>query len=178
MHRAVATVRSSVRIETFSTCHAAATLYTWRLVRGDDEPRTQGRSISSGAAGLAQLLPTVGQQLIDPLGRMGADAIQRIAEVSLRVDPQSGPIGPSPDLHDVDLAPASLPDGERRARRSGSLTLSARPRMQTRQRVSAATNGPGEVRPGGPGDGPEAAPARRAGRRTGRAHDAGSSIPG
>jgi hypothetical protein len=58
------------------------------LVGGDDKPGAQGRSARSGVVGLTQLLPAVGQQLIDPPGRTGADAIEHTAEVSLRVDPQ------------------------------------------------------------------------------------------
>src|SRR5262245_20027573 len=46
-------------------------------------------SVRCGIAGLAPLVPAVGQQLVDPLGRMGADATQHIAEVRLRVDPQT-----------------------------------------------------------------------------------------
>src|SRR5271166_767960 len=58
------------------------------LVWGDDERGAQVRSVRCDVVGLAQFLPTVRQQLVDPLRRMGADPIEHIAEVSLRVDSQ------------------------------------------------------------------------------------------
>jgi hypothetical protein len=54
----------------------------------EDGPGAQRWSVLCGVAGLAQLLPTVGQQLLDPPRWMGADSIQHVAEVNLRVDSQ------------------------------------------------------------------------------------------
>jgi len=39
------------------------------------------RSAGPGGAGLAKLLPTIGQQFLDTLGQLGAEAIEHIAEV-------------------------------------------------------------------------------------------------
>ena len=50
-------------------------------------------------------------------------------------------------------------------------------RARTLRRASAATIDPAEARPGDREEGSEAAPARRADRRTGRARDAGNSTP-
>jgi hypothetical protein len=55
---------------------------------GEDGPGAQMRSVDCGVAGLAQRLPSVGQQYFDPPRGMGADSVQHIAEVDLRVDPQ------------------------------------------------------------------------------------------
>ena len=54
----------------------------------------RGSSQSLGGAGPAQLLPTVRQQLVDPLRRVGADAIQHIAEVNLGEMPWADLVGP------------------------------------------------------------------------------------
>jgi hypothetical protein len=58
------------------------------LVDGDRQPAAQGRSGRCSVAGPAQLLPAVGQQLVDPVGWMRADATEHIAELRPRVDPQ------------------------------------------------------------------------------------------
>ena len=58
------------------------------LVGHRDEPGASGWSVLHGFAGLAQLLPAVGQQLLDPTRRVGADPVEHVAEVRLRVDPQ------------------------------------------------------------------------------------------
>ena len=54
----------------------------------EDGPGAQRCSVFCGGAGFAKRLPSVGQQFLDPPGRMGADSIENVAEVSLRIDIQ------------------------------------------------------------------------------------------
>ncbi len=53
-----------------------------------EEPGAQRCSVFCGNAGFAKRLPSIGQQVLEPPGRMGADSIENIAEVSLRIDLQ------------------------------------------------------------------------------------------
>jgi len=59
-----------------------------RASLGEDRLGAQGRSGLCGIAGPAQRLPSVRQQFFDPPRGMGADSIEHIAEVSLRIDLQ------------------------------------------------------------------------------------------
>ena len=48
----------------------------------------RGCSVLCGGVGFAKRLPSVGQQFLDPTGRMGADSIENVTEVSFRIDLQ------------------------------------------------------------------------------------------
>src|SRR5206468_2003341 len=58
------------------------------LVRDRDELGAWAWSVLGVVSRLAQRLPAVGQQLLDPTRRMCADPVEHVAKVRLRVDPQ------------------------------------------------------------------------------------------
>src|SRR3954451_22995322 len=79
------------------------------FVRDRDEAEAGRWSVLRGFSRLTQRPPAVGQQLLDPTRRVGADPVEHVAEVRLRVDPQGLARRAQAHQHGGRLAPAIAP---------------------------------------------------------------------